>query len=48
MKAVVISKLLKTIDELEVDLNAPEPELKENQVLVEIKAAALNYFDILQ
>ncbi|KAF0343701.1 NADP-binding protein [Gigaspora margarita] len=48
MKAIVISKLLKTIDELEVDLNAPEPELKENQILVEIKASALNYFDILQ
>ncbi|CAG8552438.1 9406_t:CDS:2 [Dentiscutata heterogama] len=48
MKAIVISKLLKIIDELEVDQNAPEPELKENQVLIEIKASALNYFDILQ
>ncbi|CAG8697950.1 7746_t:CDS:2 [Dentiscutata erythropus] len=48
MKAIVISKLLKTIDELEVDQNAPEPELKENHVLIEIKASALNYFDILQ
>ncbi|CAG8605965.1 1057_t:CDS:1, partial [Scutellospora calospora] len=41
-------KLLKTIDELEVNLNVPEPELKENQVLVEIKVSAFNYFDILQ
>ncbi|CAG8481452.1 23624_t:CDS:2 [Dentiscutata erythropus] len=48
MKAIVISKLLEAIDELEVDQNAPEPELKENQVLIEIKASALNYFDILQ
>ncbi|CAG8480074.1 2370_t:CDS:2 [Cetraspora pellucida] len=48
MKAIVINKFLKTVDELEVDLNAPEPELKKNQVLVEVKASALNYFDILQ
>ena len=49
MKAIVINNnWLKSVDEMVVDNNAPEPKLGDNQVLVEIKAAALNFFDILQ
>ncbi|GBB86736.1 hypothetical protein RclHR1_13130002 [Rhizophagus clarus] len=48
MKAIVLNNWLKDVDEMVVDNNAPEPKLGDNQVLVEIKAAALNFFDILQ
>lgn len=48
MKAIVLNNWLKDVDELVVDNNAPEPKLGDNQVLVEIKAVALNFFDILQ
>ncbi|CAG8437721.1 1699_t:CDS:2 [Acaulospora colombiana] len=48
MKAVVVNNWVERIDELRVDKNAPEPKLEENQVLVEVKATALNFFDILQ
>ncbi|RIA84971.1 hypothetical protein C1645_782924 [Glomus cerebriforme] len=48
MKAIVLNNWLKDVDEMVVDNNAPEPRLGDNQVLVEIKAAALNFFDILQ
>lgn len=48
MKAIVLNNWLKDVDELVVDNNAPEPKLGDNQVLVEIKAVALNFFEILQ
>ncbi|CAG8469375.1 5660_t:CDS:2 [Funneliformis caledonium] len=48
MKAIVINNWLKDVDEMKIDDNAPEPNLGDGQVLVEIRAAALNFFDILQ
>jgi len=48
MKAIVVNKWVKSIDELKVFPDVPEPTLKENQILIEIKAIALNFFDILQ
>jgi len=48
MKAIVVKdRWLRSIDEMVVDPNAPEPTLGKDQILVEIKAAALNFFDIL-
>ncbi|CAG8672663.1 8921_t:CDS:2 [Ambispora leptoticha] len=48
MRAILVDKWLKSVDELSVSNNAPEPELVKGQVLVEIKAIGLNFFEILQ
>jgi len=49
MKAIVVQQHVKTVDELKIVQNAPEPApLKKGEVLVQIKAIGLNFFDILQ
>ncbi|KAI9594129.1 zinc-binding dehydrogenase [Syncephalis fuscata] len=46
MKAIYLEKLVESIDELQVR-DAPEPVLKDNQVLVQVHAVGANLFDIL-
>lgn len=45
MKAVVIEKLLKGIGEIKAT-NTADPEHDSDSLMVDIKAAALNFFDM--
>ncbi|KAG0054102.1 hypothetical protein BGZ83_011986 [Gryganskiella cystojenkinii] len=47
MKAILIEKALSSVDEMRVQ-TVPEPVLKKGEVLVDVAAAGLNFFDILQ
>ncbi|CAG8535948.1 10012_t:CDS:2 [Ambispora gerdemannii] len=48
MRAIAINKWLENVDEISVSDNVPEPELVKGQVLVQIKAIGLNFFEILE
>ncbi|KAF9584136.1 hypothetical protein BGW38_007460 [Lunasporangiospora selenospora] len=47
MKAILIEKALTSVDQMTVH-SVPDPALKKGEVLVDIRAAGLNFFDILQ
>ncbi|KAF9560232.1 hypothetical protein EC968_006270 [Mortierella alpina] len=47
MKAILIEKALTSVDQMTVH-TVPDPELKKGEILVDVKAAGLNFFDILQ
>ncbi|KAG0246230.1 hypothetical protein BGX31_003695 [Mortierella sp. GBA43] len=47
MKAILIEKALTSVDQMTVQ-TVPDPVLKKGEILVEVKAAGLNFFDILQ
>ncbi|KAF9907242.1 hypothetical protein BX616_000496 [Lobosporangium transversale] len=47
MKAILIEKALTSVDQMAVQ-TVPDPVLKEGEILIDVKAAGLNFFDILQ
>ncbi|KAF8952157.1 hypothetical protein BGZ52_007741 [Haplosporangium bisporale] len=47
MKAILIEKALTSVDQMTVH-TVPDPVLKKGEILVDVKAAGLNFFDILQ
>ena len=47
MKAILIEKALTSVDQMTVQ-TVPDPVLKKGEILVDVKAAGLNFFDILQ
>lgn len=47
MKAILIEKALTSVDQMTVH-TVPDPVPKKGEVLVDVKAAGLNFFDILQ
>ncbi|KAI1302132.1 hypothetical protein EDD11_005725 [Mortierella claussenii] len=47
MKAILIEKALTSVDQMTVQTVA-DPVLKKGEILVDVKAAGLNFFDILQ
>lgn len=49
MKGYVVEKYIRSLDELpKLLVDTPEPKPKEGEVLVEILASGLNFFDVLQ
>jgi NADPH2:quinone reductase len=47
MRAILIEKALTSVDQMTVQ-TVPDPVLKKGEILVDVKAAGLNFFDILQ
>ncbi|KAG0326099.1 hypothetical protein BGZ99_010154 [Dissophora globulifera] len=47
MKAIVIEKALTSVDQMTVQ-TLPDPVAKKGEVVIDVKAAGLNFFDILQ
>ncbi|KAF9370856.1 hypothetical protein CPB97_002409 [Podila verticillata] len=47
MKAILIEKALTSVDQMTVH-TVPDPVPKKGEILVDVKAAGLNFFDILQ
>lgn len=47
MKAILIEKALTSVDQMTVQ-TVSDPVLKKGEILVDVKAAGLNFFDILQ
>lgn len=48
MKAYVVNKYIKSLDELpSLLVDTPDPQPKKDEVLIEVLASGLNFFDVL-